>query len=121
MNGEEINDTHLLDEKREVNVSCLFTRGSPPVNVCLVSDSGQEQSICREEGPIALSLGVYKCDDMWPTVRCEAPGSELNRSVAILFKCEFFNDFKCTDEENDQLYAVTMMFGLMRCCDSNQL
>ncbi|XP_025100814.1 uncharacterized protein LOC112568032 isoform X2 [Pomacea canaliculata] len=107
VNGEEINDTHLLDENREVNVSCLFTRGSPPLNVCLVSDTGQEQSICREEGPLTLSLGVYKCDDMWPTVRCEAPGSELNRSVAILFKC-----LRIFSDTISQVLDLTKFIGL---------
>ncbi|XP_025101377.1 uncharacterized protein LOC112568334 [Pomacea canaliculata] len=87
VNGEESNRTHLVDQNTVVNISCFFTSGNPPVSIRMVNDSGHVVTVKHEQGPLMMSLGVVHCHDVWPTIRCEAWGSELNRSVTILVKC----------------------------------
>lgn len=90
VNGEAVNGTHLADENQEVNISCFFTNGNPLVSIRILDNTGHTLSSTKHgDGPLALSLGVYQCQDVWPVIRCEASGSESNRSVAILVRCEF--------------------------------
>lgn len=91
LNEKEANGTHLVDENEDVNISCFFINGNPPVSIRMVDGTGHTLSSMRHgQGPLTLSLGVVHCHNVWPTIRCEAPGSELNISVVILVKCEFW-------------------------------
>lgn len=88
--GHETNGTYLTNENQEVKISCSFTNGNPPVGVRIVDGSSNILSSTKhEEDPLVLSLGPYRCHEVWPIIRCEAPGSELNRSVSIFVKCKF--------------------------------
>lgn len=90
VNGHETNGTYLTNENQEVKISCSFTNGNPPVGVRIVDGSSNILSSTKhEEDLLVLSLGAYRCHEVWPTIRCEAPGSELNRSVSIFVKCKF--------------------------------
>lgn len=92
VNGKKANETHVIDEKIKVSISCSFTNGNPLVPVHLWDDTGRAQSSTSHgEGPLTLSLGVFHCHEVWPTVRCQAPGSELNRSVTLLGRCEYYS------------------------------
>lgn len=92
VNGREVNETHLVDDNQKVIISCFFKNGNPPVSVRLLDNIGNAQSSTKhEEGPLTLILGIFDCSSVWPTIRCEAPGSELNRSVTILGRCEYSN------------------------------
>lgn len=89
VNGQEVNQTRIIDEKQEVSVSCFFTNGNPLVSVRLMDDTGRAQSSkTHGQGPLTLSLGQFRCQDVWPTIKCEAPESEHNRSVVIFGKCK---------------------------------
>ncbi|XP_025099935.1 uncharacterized protein LOC112567459 [Pomacea canaliculata] len=88
VNGREVNETVVIDENQEVSVSCSFINGKPPVSVRMLDQTGNAHSSTRHgRSPLTLSLGEFRCQDVWPTIRCEAPGSELNRSVAVLGRC----------------------------------
>ncbi|XP_025102757.1 uncharacterized protein LOC112569239 [Pomacea canaliculata] len=88
LNGQEANGTHIVDENEDVNISCFFINGNPPVSIRMVDGTGHTLSSVRHgQGPLTLSLGVVHCHNVWPTIRCEAPGSELNKSVVILVIC----------------------------------
>lgn len=90
VNGQDVNGTHVGEQHQEVNVSCYFTNGSPLVSIRILDDTGHTlSSTTHGQGPLTLSLGVYHCQDNWPVIRCEALGSEINRSVAIVVRCEF--------------------------------
>ncbi|PVD27297.1 hypothetical protein C0Q70_12452 [Pomacea canaliculata] len=53
-----------------------------------MDDTGRAQSSTTHgQGPLTLSLGQFRCQDVWPTIKCEAPESERNRSVVIFGKC----------------------------------
>ncbi|XP_025101024.1 uncharacterized protein LOC112568126 isoform X2 [Pomacea canaliculata] len=94
VDGQEVNSTHLIKEG-EVNVCCFFKRGNPPVVFKLLDINGMEiadkvdkntmQTKSGEEH-LKVSLSV-RCQDDWPTVRCEGSGSERNRSVSFLVRC----------------------------------
>ncbi|XP_025103248.1 uncharacterized protein LOC112569626 isoform X3 [Pomacea canaliculata] len=94
VDGQEVNSTHLINEG-EVNVCCSFKRGNPPAVFNLLNMNGME--IANKEDKSAMqtksgeehlkvSLSV-RCQDDWPTVRCEGSGSEINRSVSFLVRC----------------------------------
>ncbi|XP_025101768.1 uncharacterized protein LOC112568609 [Pomacea canaliculata] len=87
VNGQKVNGTHLVGENQEVIFSCFFINGNPPVTIRMVDDGGHTlSSTGNREGPLTLSRDI-RCNEVWPTIRCEAPGSELNKSVAIVVKC----------------------------------
>ncbi|XP_025103241.1 uncharacterized protein LOC112569622 isoform X2 [Pomacea canaliculata] len=94
VDGQEANSTHLINEG-EVNVCCSFNRGNPPAVFGLLDKSGKDIAhkvdkniikIERGEEHLKVSLTV-RCQDDWPTVRCEGNGSERNRSVSFLVRC----------------------------------
>ncbi|XP_025099931.1 uncharacterized protein LOC112567456 [Pomacea canaliculata] len=92
VNGQEVNQTRVIDEKQEVIVSCFFTNGNPLVSVRLMDDTGRAQSSTTHgQGPLTLSLGQFRCQDVWPTIKCEAPESERNRSVVIFGPPQFLH------------------------------
>ncbi|XP_025102166.1 uncharacterized protein LOC112568867 isoform X2 [Pomacea canaliculata] len=93
INGQEVNDTHLIDEGQKVSVFCSFYKGSPPVTFRLADKANREvisdvnsNGICMEEDQLNFSLSV-DCEDNWPTVVCEGSGSTNNRSVSFLVRC----------------------------------
>lgn len=89
VNEEEASGVHIVGEEQKVNISCNFTNGNPPVNISMLDDSGNILgSSSHKEGRLVLSL-EFHCHDPWPTIKCEAPGSELNRSLTILGRCKF--------------------------------
>lgn len=95
VNGQEVNQTRVIDETEEVSVSCFFTNGNPLVSVRLMDDTGRAQSSTTHgQGPLILSLGQFRCQDVWPTIKCEAPQSEHNQSVVIFGKCKYIGDFQ---------------------------
>lgn len=85
VDGQEVSNVHLINEQQEVNVSCFFVNGNPPVTFRLLDKTSKE--LATDKGSLHLSLSV-KCEDDWPIVRCEGEGSELNRSVAFLVRCK---------------------------------
>ncbi|XP_025100584.1 uncharacterized protein LOC112567915 [Pomacea canaliculata] len=88
VDGQEVNETYLVEDNQKVNISCSFTNGNPPVSVRLMDDIGSAlNSSKHKEGPLTLIIGMFRCSEVWPTVRCEAAGSKLNRSVTILGRC----------------------------------
>ncbi|XP_025099934.1 uncharacterized protein LOC112567458 [Pomacea canaliculata] len=88
VNGQEANETYTIGENTKVNVSCSVVNGTPPDTVRLLDKRGQQyNSTILPEGLVTMSLGPFHCQHEWPTIRCEAPGSKLNRSVTILIKC----------------------------------
>ncbi|XP_025100585.1 uncharacterized protein LOC112567916 [Pomacea canaliculata] len=88
VNGQDVNGTHVGEQHQEVNISCYFTNGSPLVSIRILDDTGHTlSSTTHGQGPLMLSLGIYHCQDNWPVIRCEALGSEINRSVAIVVRC----------------------------------
>lgn len=90
VNGRETNATLVVDENQMLRVSCTFENGNPPVSFLIrEKTSHRHNSTKQEEGPLVISLEGSHCHDIWPVITCEAPGSELNRSVAILVKCEY--------------------------------
>ncbi|XP_025100588.1 uncharacterized protein LOC112567917 isoform X2 [Pomacea canaliculata] len=90
VNGQEVTETHVVDENQEVIVSCFFINGNPPVTIRLVDSTGQAQSSTTHGvEPLVIFLGVFRCQEVWPIIKCEATGSELNRSVAIIGRCKY--------------------------------
>lgn len=95
MNGQEANETYTIAENIEVNASCSFFNGKPSDTVRLLDNRGHEYNSTTHpenvlNGLFTMSLGPFHCQDEWPTIRCEVSGSDLNRSVTILIKCEYF-------------------------------
>lgn len=91
VDGQEVNDTHLLNESFEVNISCSFEEGNPPAIFHLLDNNGPDptefhQKDCKGHRSILRSV---RCEDDWPVVRCEGNGSEQNRSVSFLVKCKY--------------------------------
>ncbi|PVD27292.1 hypothetical protein C0Q70_12447 [Pomacea canaliculata] len=87
VNDDQANRTHTVDEKQEVNISCFFSNGNPPSNISMLDDNGNTLSSSSDrEGYLVLSR-EFRCHDVWPTIHCQAPGSELNRSMSILVRC----------------------------------
>lgn len=91
VNGERVNGSRVvIAENQEVIVSCAFINGNPPVSIFMVNDTEQTLHVTNSKnGLLTQSLGVYYCQDGLRTIRCEAPGSKVNKSVAILVKCKF--------------------------------
>ncbi|XP_025100801.1 uncharacterized protein LOC112568023 [Pomacea canaliculata] len=87
VNEKEADHANIVDEGQTVNISCCFTNGNPPVNISMLDDSDNILgSSSHREGCLVISL-EFHCHDPWPTIKCEAPGSELNRSLTILGRC----------------------------------
>ncbi|XP_025101478.1 uncharacterized protein LOC112568396 [Pomacea canaliculata] len=88
VNGRETNETFVVDENQMLRVSCTFENGNPPVSFLIRDKTRQRHNSTKQEGgPLVISLEGSHCHDIWPVITCEAPGSELNRSVAILVRC----------------------------------
>ncbi|XP_025101684.1 uncharacterized protein LOC112568568 [Pomacea canaliculata] len=95
VNGHDVNSTHLINEGQEVSVCCSFKRGNPPSVFSLLDINGMKignkvnKNIMETEGGeehLKVSRSV-RCQDDWPTVRCEGNGSQRNRSVSFLVRC----------------------------------
>ncbi|XP_025103334.1 uncharacterized protein LOC112569672 [Pomacea canaliculata] len=84
IDGQEVNETHLINEGQQVTISCSFDTGNPPVTFRLVDRTGKELTTDKENLSTLLSV---KCEDTWPLVRCEGDRSEQNRSVLLLVRC----------------------------------
>lgn len=91
VNGHHVNGTHIIYHDQIVNITCSYINGNPPVIIRMADASGHTMSSTQEEGPLTMFWGKVQCNEVWPTIRCEAPGSELNRSVVILVRCEWFS------------------------------
>lgn len=99
INGQEVNDTHLINEGQKVSVFCSFYKGSPLVAFRLADNTSREvisdvNNIGTEitdgrcmGNQLNFSLSV-DCEDNWPTVVCEGSGSTKNRSVSLLVRCK---------------------------------
>ncbi|XP_025101686.1 uncharacterized protein LOC112568569 [Pomacea canaliculata] len=94
VDGQEVNSTHLIKEG-EVDVCCSFNRGNPPAVFSLLDKNGMEivnkvnkTTMPTQSGEehLKVSLSV-RCQEDWPTVRCEGNGSERNGSVSFLVRC----------------------------------
>lgn len=86
-----------FNEREKVHVFCSFSNGHPPVTIRLLEVGGRvRNSSNATKGQIELFFQAYRCTDVWNSVRCEGPSSELNRSVSILVKCEYSFFFRVT-------------------------
>lgn len=66
VNDDQANGTHIVDEKKEVNISCFFSNGNPPVNISMLDDNGNTLSSSSDrEGYLVLSR-EFRCHDVWP-------------------------------------------------------
>lgn len=89
MNGKQ-GIKMYFNEREKIHVFCSFSNGQPPVTIRLLEVGGQvSNSSNATKGRIELFFQAYLCKDVWHSVRCEGPSSELNRSVNILVKCEY--------------------------------
>lgn len=108
INGQEVNDTHLIHEGQEVSVFCSFYKGSPLVAFRLADNTSREvisdvnnigteitNGSCMGEDQLNFSLSV-DCKDNWPTVVCEGYGSTKNRSVSFLVRCKYKANYLMT-------------------------
>lgn len=85
VDGQQVNDTHLINEGQKVTISCNFNKGNPPVVFHLFNSNGN--NLTKSEGPLDMLL-TAQCEDDWPTVHCQGNGSERNRSLSLLVRCE---------------------------------
>ncbi|XP_025103197.1 uncharacterized protein LOC112569589 [Pomacea canaliculata] len=81
----EVNGNYLINEGKEVNISCSFDKGNPQTVFFLLDKTGKEINVSRSEEQLIHSVTV-RCQDDWPLVRCEGTGSEKNTSVTLLAK-----------------------------------
>ncbi|XP_025101028.1 uncharacterized protein LOC112568127 isoform X2 [Pomacea canaliculata] len=94
VDGQEVNSTHLINEG-EVNVCCSYNRGNPPAVFNLLDTNGMgiankvDKNIMEtEDGEELLKVSLsVRCQDDWPTIRCEGKESKRNRSVSLLVRC----------------------------------
>ncbi|XP_025100582.1 uncharacterized protein LOC112567913 isoform X2 [Pomacea canaliculata] len=87
VNGKQESKIYV-NETEKIRVFCSFSNGHPPVTIRLLEVGGRvSNSSNATKGRIELFFKAYRCTDVWHSVRCEGPSSELNRSVSILVKC----------------------------------
>ncbi|PVD27360.1 hypothetical protein C0Q70_12516 [Pomacea canaliculata] len=79
---------HLVDKGQKVTITCSFDPGNPPDIFHLLRNGDQILSSSQTgQRRLDYSLVVDDCSEVWPMIRCQAEGSNLSRSVAILVRC----------------------------------
>lgn len=88
VDGHEVKDNYVIDEGHKVDISCAFETGNPPVFFQLLDHLVLKSS--GNQGHLNYSL-TARCEDEWPTIRCQGSGSTRNRSVTFLVECKYLN------------------------------
>ncbi|XP_025100849.1 uncharacterized protein LOC112568048 isoform X3 [Pomacea canaliculata] len=86
VNGQDADDSYILERGQKVEISCLFDQGNPPSNVWLSDEHGKEIKSYRGEQYLDTSF-TANCDQHPSSVRCEGNSSENSKSVFFLVRC----------------------------------
>lgn len=93
VDGNEVNGDLVINEKKEMSISCFADKGNPQVSFHLLDKYGSELKSDINGGHLNYLL-TARCEDDWPMVRCEGSRSVRNRSVSFLVRCKCLN-IKC--------------------------
>lgn len=95
VNGNEVNGDYIINERKEISISCFVDKGNPQVSFQLLDKYGSELKSDINGGHLNYLL-TARCEDDWPMIRCEGSRSVRNRSVSFLVRCKISNVYFLT-------------------------